>query len=97
MKRCNHKHELFDGFHLDAVPECDSTVDERRSRARIRVVPSGVPVDTVTNNGVVVACHSLPVAGRVRGAGAKILGPNIAERKVVISFNDYRVVALRED
>src|SRR5260370_8663527 len=87
----------LDWLEFGAMPERNPAPDPLRGWTRFLVEPGGVSVDLVTDNDVVVAGKSLPVAGRVAVTAAQVLLAHVSQRKVLIALHDNRICALRQD
>src|SRR5260370_20238880 len=78
------------------MPESHAAPDPLRGSTRFLVEPGGVSVDLVTDNDVVVAGKSLPMAGRVAVTAAQVLLAHVSQRKVLIALHDHCICALRQ-
>src|SRR5260370_19420423 len=87
----------LDRLDFDGTPERNPAPDPLRGWTRFLVEPGGVSVDLVTDNDVVVAGKSLPVAGRVAVTAAQVLLAHVSQRKVLISLHDNCIGALCQD
>src|SRR5260370_40527377 len=87
----------LDRFDFDDMPERNPAPDPLRGWTRFLVDPGGVSVDLVTDNDVVVAGKSLPMAGRVAVTAAQVLVAHVSQRKVLIALHDHCICALRQD
>src|SRR5690242_20701682 len=98
LKAPGGDHELsLDRLNLYATPEGNSALDLVGRWTRVRVVPGGVFVRVVTNDHVVIAGHTLPVASRVSFSWAQILPTDIGQGKVLIALDGHGVGAFRQD
>src|SRR5690348_4488117 len=87
----------LDRLNFDTMPEGNSALDAVGRRTRVRVVPGGVSVHPVTNDHVVVAGYTLPVASRVTVTWAQVLLTHVTEGEVLIALDDDCVGAVGDD
>lgn len=80
---------------LHVFPKRNASLDALRGSLGSWVIPGGINIALAADFDRVVACRSFPRADRMRPALMEELPFERGSRKVVVSFNDDRIVALR--
>src|SRR2546425_9845210 len=83
-------------FDLDAAPEGNATLDFFGCGFRLGIIPGCILIDVSLNNDIVITCLALPGTNAMRAAFLKVLTIDGFRRKVMIAFNDNRLIALGE-